>query len=70
MQKYIAFGLYNRNEHGAYQESMEPGEPKPVYLAADVHALLTRVRDAIQGDEGSVLDELNSILMVGSSHGV
>jgi hypothetical protein len=63
MHKYIAFNLYSKNAYGANQEAIEPGEAKQVYLAADVHALLERVRDAIKGDEGSVLDELNSILM-------
>jgi hypothetical protein len=65
MFKYIAFDLYKTNELGAYQPAvvMAGQKSREVYLATDVHALLERVRDAIKGDEGSVLDELNSILM-------
>lgn len=48
MEKYIAFGLYRKNEHGGHQEAMEPGEAKPVYLAKDVDALLHELRDLIQ----------------------
>ena len=41
MQKYIAFGLYRKNEAGGHQEVKSgPREGSEVYLAEDVQATL------------------------------
>lgn len=62
MEKYIAFGLYRKNEHGGHQEAMEPGEAKQVYLAADVdklRELLSRAVELFQ-DECDAVSEPDS----------
>lgn len=63
MQKLIAFDLYTRKPTGAHHPVLRTKDGRAVYYASEVDELLTRVRDAIHGDERSVLDELNSILM-------
>lgn len=42
MYKYIAFNLYRRNEHGAFQTAAQD-ERKEVYLASDVEALIAEM---------------------------
>jgi hypothetical protein len=57
MKKYIAFGLYQKNEQGAYQEAMEPGEAKEVYREQDVrraHGILRNVLKML--DEGRTIN--------------
>jgi hypothetical protein len=48
MEKFIAFGLYRKNEHGAHQEAMEPGEAKPVYLVKDVDARVAELEKQLR----------------------
>lgn len=53
MEKYIAFGLYRKNEHGGHTEISKPREGEHVYLAADVqraHGILRNVLKML--DEG------------------
>jgi hypothetical protein len=48
MEKYIAFGLYRKNELGGHQEALDvtPGVAKDVYMASDVDALLQKLSHA------------------------
>lgn len=48
VKKYIAFGLYQKNELGGHQEAMEPGEAKSVYLASDVDARIKELQAALK----------------------
>jgi hypothetical protein len=59
MQKYK---MWCAASHG-HQMLKAKADEFGYYLAPDVEALLSRIRDAIQGDEGSVVDEINSVLM-------
>jgi hypothetical protein len=53
MQKYIAFGLYSKNEQGAFQPAGEATLQQDVYLAKDVDALTGLVREMLKAyDEG------------------
>lgn len=65
MEKYIAFGLYHKNEHGGHQEAMEPGIAKPVYLAKDVAALAKRLIEDAEGlaYNRELMAELQSLMV-------
>lgn len=79
MEKYIAFGLYQKNELGGHQEAIGPndpkaGEAKAVYLADDVHSLLTMLRGEIVSQSGlrtpdqdwsAAMDAIDKSLMEG-----
>jgi hypothetical protein len=44
MEKYIAFGLYRKNEQGAFQPAGAPSLQQDVYLASDVDKLIQAAR--------------------------
>lgn len=53
MDKYIAFGLYRKNEQGGHQEISKPREGEHVYLASDVDALLKALREIVEDHAAS-----------------
>lgn len=57
MEKYIAFGLYAKNEHGAFQPAGEPSLQQDVYLAADVDNLQQVLGDLLRASENVVLND-------------
>jgi hypothetical protein len=60
MKKLTAFNLYARNELGGWQPAGNEGEPREVYIASDVHALLRKIEQADDASAaaGTVLREL------------
>jgi hypothetical protein len=46
MEKFVAFGLYQKNEQAAFQPAGEATLQQEVYLAKDVHTLLKNISDA------------------------
>lgn len=47
MERYIAFGLYQKNDQGGHQLAIDGGiHGEAVYLAAQVDALLKKISDA------------------------
>jgi hypothetical protein len=72
MEKFTAFNLYARNEHGGWQTKSD--QACYVYRADDVHALLKKVRDEIVSSSGlrneyqdfnDALAAIDSVLMGG-----
>ena len=63
MEKYIAFGLYQKNEQGAFQPAGKPSLQQDVYLASDVQAALSKygqhLRNCEAGSMG-VFDDCRS----------
>ena len=83
MQKYIAFGLYRKNEAGGHQEVSAPRQGAHVYLAEDVDRAVAGLKQWLSDNRGEsqfadyfggyaaaveAMEEKLRELMVGSSH--
>jgi hypothetical protein len=62
MEKFVAFGLYRKNELGGHQPAqLPPKQGSEVYLAADVDALLPLLQKIVAHQPGtfwSLTDEI------------
>jgi hypothetical protein len=72
MEKFVAFGLYRKNELGGHQPAqLPPPQGSEVYLASDVETLIELVREVIKEDIGQHImgtdwhDKAKSLMVTG-----